>query len=46
MYGAADYMYPYGTMFADPRVVGMYGYLGAGYAEIGAVSGGPVGLIV
>jgi len=44
-YGAADYMYPYGTMFADPRVVGMYGYPGTGYAEIGAVTGGPGGVI-
>ena len=25
-YKAADYMYPYGTMFADPRAIGMYGY--------------------
>jgi len=45
MYGAADYMYPYGTMFADPRGVGMYGYPGAGYAEIGATGGVSVGVV-
>ena len=38
-------MYPYGTMFADPRAVGMYGYPGAGYAKIGAVTGGLGGVV-
>jgi len=42
MYGAADYMYPYGTMFMDPRGVGTYGYPGAGHAEVGAIGGIPV----
>jgi len=45
MYGAADYMYPYGTMFADPHGVGMYGYPGTGYAEVGAMGGVPVGVV-
>jgi len=32
-------------MFADPRGVGMYGYPDAGYAEIRAIGGIPVGAI-
>jgi len=42
MYGAADQQYQAGSLFANPRGVGMYGYPDAGHTEIGAVGGIPV----
>ena len=45
VYGAADHQYQVGSMFIDPRGVGIYGYPDAGYVKIGAVGGVPVGAV-
>jgi len=45
MYRAADYQYQMGLMLIDPRDVRVGGYPDAGYAEIGAVGGVPIGAV-
>ena len=40
-YALADHQYHLGPAFEDPSGVGMYGYPGTGYAEVGAVGGVP-----
>ena len=41
----ADHQYHLGPAFEDPSGVGMYGFPGTGYAEVGAVGGIPDGAV-
>ena len=41
----ADHQYHLGPAFEDPSGVGMYGFPGTGYAEVGAVGGVPNGAV-
>ena len=44
-YGLVDHPYHISPAFEDPSGVGMYGYPGTGYAEVGAVGGVPAGAV-